>query len=79
MLGEGLTERVFQLDDIGHRSIERAQMRQRGGAHGLLDQLGLAELLGAQPGQDPLDLAVEVAAPPGPRRDSSAPSCGTPP
>jgi hypothetical protein len=41
-------------------------MRERGLAHGLLDQLGLAELLGPQPGQDPLDLVVEVAAASGP-------------
>jgi hypothetical protein len=35
-----------QLDDVGHRGIERAQMRERGLAHGLLDQLGPVELLG---------------------------------
>ena len=66
VLRERLAERVFQLDDVGHRGVEGAQVRERGLAHGLLDQVGLAELLGAQPGQDPLDLVVDVAAAPAP-------------
>jgi hypothetical protein len=48
-------------------------MRERGLAHGLLDQLGLAELLGPQPGQDPLDLVVEVAAASGPSQRRAQP------
>ena len=64
MLVEGLAKGVFELDGVAHRGVQRPQVGQRLLTHRLLDQVRLAELLAAQPSQDPLDLVVEVAAAP---------------